>query len=150
MRTRFCFSGALILYAFSCLGQTNTPADPVPHYFFMPPVQLWAPPSEQEQTPQLSLTGTTVPNPKVSTDRLTLNTGNDDLDFHSRVIRSGEFYLTQPEPNSENRFVRAAEAIWTPEVVKIGKTSVSCAIITAIKRKNPLCLLNPLFFHASW
>jgi hypothetical protein len=66
------------------------------------------------------------------------------------VIRPGEFYLIQAQPVAENRFVRAAEAIWSPEVVHLGKTTVSCPVITAIKRKNPLCLLNPIFFQASW
>ena len=34
----------------------------------------------------------------------------------------------------------------------VGKTTVSCSILTAIKRKNPLCLINvnPYFLKVSW
>jgi hypothetical protein len=68
--------------------------------------------------------------------------------YHERLERGG--YLTRPEPLSENRLVRLAESTLRPEVFKIGKTSVSCSIVTAIKRKNPLCLLNPFVFSLSW
>ncbi len=71
-------------------------------------------------------------------------------EFHSRVIRSGEFYLTRPESKSDSGVVRFVEGIFTPEIIRVGKTSVSCSVITAVKRKNPLCLLNPLVFQASW
>lgn len=42
------------------------------------------------------------------------------------------------------------DPIFIPEVVKIRNVRVSSSIITAIKRKNPFCLLNPLVFTASW
>jgi len=70
------------------------------------------------------------------------------LRYHERLERGG--YLTRPEPPSENRLVRVAESTFRPEVFKIGQTSVSCTIVTAIKRKNPLCLLNPLVLTVSW
>ena len=31
-----------------------------------------------------------------------------------------------------------------------GKAVAGCTLYTAIKRKNPLCLLNPLFLFVSW
>jgi len=71
-------------------------------------------------------------------------------EFHSRVIRSDEFYLTRAELPADSGVVRFLENTFTPEVVHIGKVPVTCSIITAIKRKNPLCLLNPLFFQVSW
>jgi len=70
------------------------------------------------------------------------------LKYHERLERGG--YLTLPEPPSENRLVRLAESTFRPEVFKIGKTSMSCSIVTAIKRKNPLCLLNPVVLNLSW
>jgi hypothetical protein len=51
---------------------------------------------------------------------------------------------------SEDRFSRALDAVFTPEPIRIGGTEVSFSPITAIKRKNPLCLLNPLIFNVSW
>jgi len=70
------------------------------------------------------------------------------LRFHERLEQGG--YLTKPEPPSDNRLVRFAESTFRPEVFKVGKTSVSCSIVTAIKRKNPLCLLNPFVLSISW
>ncbi len=35
-------------------------------------------------------------------------------------------------------------------IFHIGKTEWSCSILTAIKRRNPLCLLNPIVLNISW
>jgi hypothetical protein len=70
------------------------------------------------------------------------------LKYHERLKRTG--YLTRPEPPSDNLLVRFADSTFRPEVFKIGKTSVTCSIVTAIKRKNPLCLLNPCVLGFSW
>ena len=140
----------LILFSASSSAQTNVTSTNLSR-FVLPPIHLWEPASPQEETPKLALALPSSPQLSGSAQSTTLTaTGNDDNEFHSGVIRSGQFYLTSPEPVAENRFVRAAESIWSPEVVKLGKTSISSPIITAIKRKNPLCLLNPLFFQASW
>jgi hypothetical protein len=42
------------------------------------------------------------------------------------------------------------DPVFAPEVVKVGKVQMSGSIVTAIKRKNPFCLLHPLAFVASW
>ena len=70
------------------------------------------------------------------------------LKYHERLKQTG--YLTRPEPPSENLLIRIADSTFRPEVFRIGKTSVSCSIVTAIKRKNPLCLLNPFVLSISW
>jgi hypothetical protein len=139
----------LVLSGLSANAQTNAASVSGSH-FVLPPIQLWEPRAAQEQSQTLAFAMPASPQFSGSAQHATLNTFNDDNEFHSRVIRPGQFYLTEPEPKSENRLVRAAEAIWTPEVIKVGKTSVACSVITAIKRKNPLCLLNPIFFQASW
>jgi len=41
-------------------------------------------------------------------------------------------------------------AIFEPEVIHLRKVDISCSAITAIKRKNPLCLLNPIVLNVSW
>jgi hypothetical protein len=56
----------------------------------------------------------------------------------------GPLYLTRLEPRS---FI---EDIFEPEGVEVGKTRFSCSILTAIRRKNPLCLINPIFLQLSW
>jgi len=143
-------SWALALYGFSGFAQTNvsTSASSEPH-FFLPPVQLWQP-AVAEENPSTNSFGIGSVSNTESGGQMSLNSLTGDGEFRSRIIRPGEFYLIQAEPESENRFVRAAEALWRPEVVHLGRTSVSCSVITAIKRKNPLCLLNPIFFQASW
>ena len=75
-----------------------------------------------------------------------------DSELGERIYRRLEQggYLTRPEPRSENFFVRSIDAIFEPEVVRVGGFSVSCSVITAIKRRNPLCLINPLVLHVSW
>ena len=70
------------------------------------------------------------------------------LKYHERLKQSG--YLTRPEPPSDNLLMRFADSTFRPEVIKIGKTSMTCSIVTAIKRKNPLCLLNPFVLTLSW
>ena len=42
------------------------------------------------------------------------------------------------------------DPILVPEVLKLGKVRVASSLINAVKRKNPLCLLNPIVFAASW
>ena len=42
------------------------------------------------------------------------------------------------------------DPVFAPEVVKVGKVRMSGGVVTAIKRKNPFCLLHPLVFVASW
>jgi len=70
------------------------------------------------------------------------------LRYHERLKQTG--YLTRPEPPSDNLLIRFADSTFRPEVIKIGKTSMTCSIVTAIKRKNPLCLLNPFVLTLSW
>jgi hypothetical protein len=59
-------------------------------------------------------------------------------------------YIVGPFQKSEDVFSRSIDSIFRPEEFRVGKTTVSCSILTAIKRKNPLCLLNPLFVNVSW
>ena len=59
-------------------------------------------------------------------------------------------FVFYPAETSENRIVNAMNAVFEPEVFHIGKISASASIVTAIKRKNPLCLLSPAVFAFSW
>jgi hypothetical protein len=54
-----------------------------------------------------------------------------------------------PEP-SNNLFVRATDVIFRPAPIAIGTTQLSFSPVTAWKKRNPLCLLNPLVLNWSW
>ena len=57
--------------------------------------------------------------------------------------------LFAPRP-SDNRFVRVTDTIFTPAPIRLGSTYISFTPVTAWKKRNPLCLLNPLVFNISW
>lgn len=134
--------------AASCLGQTNT-CMPVTPRFFLPPVQLRLEP-QPETLKVAPVASVTLTSPAAPAACFALNSTDDDGGFHSKVIRSGEFYLTRAEPRPEGGMARVLDGIFTPEVVHVGKIPVTGSIVTAIKRKNPLCLLNPVVFQVSW
>jgi len=70
------------------------------------------------------------------------------LRIYERLEKGG--YLTPPELPSEDRLDRLVTTIFVPEPIQFRKASVSCSIITAIKRRNPLCLINPIFLDIRW
>ncbi|HTL16444.1 MAG TPA: hypothetical protein VL793_04360 [Patescibacteria group bacterium] len=76
----------------------------------------------------------------------TLDTGA----LRNSIENSGKFYLTRTEQQFDNPVNKFVDRIFSPEVVHLGKVPVACTVVTAIKRKNPLCLLNPYFFQAFW
>jgi len=58
--------------------------------------------------------------------------------------------LTQRDPEALSLLKHPVDAIFEQEVLRLGKAGFSCSIVTAIKRRNPLCLLNPEFLRFSW
>ena len=70
------------------------------------------------------------------------------MQIYDRLDRAR--FLTKPELPSENRVDQLVNSIFVPEVIKFRKVSVSCSVITAIKRKNPLALINPIFLDVRW
>ena len=71
-------------------------------------------------------------------------------------LRAGDFQPYQrfdimpPVQEPDDRLTRCFDVVFRPEEYQVGKTLFSCSILTAINRKNPLCLLNPEFLHLSW
>src|SRR5688572_10558323 len=59
-------------------------------------------------------------------------------------------FMFYPAQTSDNRIVNAMNAVFEPEVFHIGNISASASIVTAIKRRNPLCLLSPAVLVFSW
>jgi hypothetical protein len=108
----------------------------------------------QVRDPDIAVSLESEASPETSPDQLPegMTLFHEDSDFGERIYRRLKEggYLTRPEPRSENLFVRSMDAVFRPEVVRVGGFSVSCSVITAIKRKNPLCLINPLVVHVSW
>jgi len=70
------------------------------------------------------------------------------LQIYDRLEKGG--YLTRPALPSEDRLDALVNTIFVPESIKFRKVSVSCSIVTAIKRKNLLPLLNPIFLDIRW
>jgi hypothetical protein len=70
------------------------------------------------------------------------------MQIYDRLDKAG--FMTKPELPSENRVDQLVNSIFVPEVIKFRKMSVSCSVITAIKRKNPLALINPIFLNVRW
>jgi hypothetical protein len=86
--------------------------------------------------------------------------GEDAVSFHSgpelsrdrialfdRLERDGLVYRG---PKHDSPLDHALESLCRPEIIRIGHTELSCSLITAIAHKNPLCLLNPVFFNFSF
>lgn len=151
--TVLCTFG-LAWLATSSLAQTNG-CDDLAHKFFLEPIHLRLE-SQPEATAPAKTAGPVELSLKLQPQAAVTNSSRLDIswgdgsDLHSSVIRPGEFYLVGPEPLPEGKVVRALDRIFTPEVVRVGKVPISGSIVTAIKRKNPLCLLSPIIFQLSW
>ncbi len=79
----------------------------------------------------------------VATDR-----SDQDFQLSSPVQKYADALLqVRPPDDALGRFL---DSTFRPEPLKVGKVEVSCSILTAIKHKNPFCLLNPIFLNFSW
>ena len=147
----------MTLNCISCCGETNDIAVPSLR-FALPPLRLRA-----EACPNLAKSDEPVspqPTSSFSVGSMALANVLSDSNPHSSVVRTSGLYLTRPEAPSDGGPVRYFDKLFTPEVIKIGKASVSCPLVTAIKRKDPLCLLSGIgangtlisyiLLHVSW
>ena len=81
----------------------------------------------------------------------TLNTRGDDRQFQQFILQHPDYGFVPITHPPEDGVTKTFNAIFKPEEIHIGrKATFSCTILTAVKRKNPLCLLNPIFLHVSW
>ena len=71
-----------------------------------------------------------------------------ELEFHNG--RDLVDYLKPPPIRSDSLIDRVLVDPFTPVGIPVGKAAVSFSVITAVKRKNPLCLLNPIVLIISW
>lgn len=164
-------SCALICSCLDCLAQTNAAsAKSLRGLYSLPPIKLrqeeTVRPAPRESKPTsierhvskdthltLRSAEATLPDPPTTNSVFTTETTDarrkaDDLELHHWLLKNG--YLQPRPPESDNRLVRFMDNTFRPEVIHFRKVSFSCSIVTAIKRKNPLCLLNPIPLNVSW
>jgi hypothetical protein len=121
-------------------GETNNCAIPAVR-FYQPSAQLRPNPRLERLQPDSTVSGSTVSSAPVSSAQ-SENTLSD-WGLHSRIFRSDRFYLTQrADVSAESGLLGFVHAVFTPEVVQIGKVSVTSPILTIARKKNPLCLLS--------
>ena len=159
----------LICYAGKLIAQTNSPSVP-PQLFSTPQVTLRLSNPESDkgtsrvtdnnrvlhlgsaQSQDVSVRPEPATNAGPETSFETTSASGSlsgaSLRIYERLEKGG--YLTRPELPSENRLDRLVNTIFVPETIQFRKASVSCSIITAIKRRNPLCLINPIFLDVRW
>lgn len=174
MHRFFVIVFAVALGKLICLAQTNSPAPS--EWFSLPPLQLRpliAEPTlesaaefcKADQWPRLDgqlpatnplgnsaredadLDGLPTHN---LTERITLTSPLGESDIRTYRMLAANGYLTRSAPESDNVFVRLANSVFEATPVRIGKTTVAFSPITAIKKKNPLCLFNPIVLSISW
>lgn len=111
--------------------------------FSMPSLQLR--PAAPELLPP---TRNPSPSPDALEAEATMRAQAKDLEVMAKFERA----LVPIPPSLESRtgFDRVAAEIFEPEVFHIGHVAIGSSLSTAIRRKNPLCLLNPYVFWASW
>ena len=68
--------------------------------------------------------------------------------IYERLERDG--YFAKPQLADESRLDSFLKSTFEPEVFHLRKVSVTCSLVTAIKHKNPLCLINPFFLDVRW
>jgi hypothetical protein len=148
---------AWILFApcLVCSGQTNSPvpaarADNSSQTQFTPPQsQLFPPPdlklhelpfkqeSQSDALPHRTLAYSGQMDSQVTPAQAAL---------FRRIERSGQL---KPPPG-ETDFERKLDAAFKPKVIHIGHVQIYSPIATAIARKNPFCLLDPMVLGISF
>ncbi len=146
-------------------GQTNCPPS-APGLFSVPKAHLRPAASEPDRAicaespasksapeppptrPAYLLAAPWATKSQAPTDKMALDAEGDFFNpgLYRQLVEEG--CLTQRSPPSA--LERRINDIIEPEVIHFRKADLSCSLITAIKRKNPLCLLNPIFLNLSW
>ena len=172
MRSRSHFNvlciGVVLLHCLRAASQTNDES-PLIAMFSVPGITLRAPPfsaslavsqpsgaitSQASESHPLLLASLTNSGSGKTQDTILgeLSSDNFNSDFErklfSRIEKGGYFGGRAPVP--VNVLDKVVDNIFRPEIIHAGKTTVSCSLVAAIKRKNPLCLINPVFFQWCW
>jgi hypothetical protein len=150
-RSGFCVAlgAGLVCLATPGFGQTNA-ATGLPCFAFaelhLRPLGPGASPDHLHPEVPVKLTGPArSEDPPAGSFSLSIN--RDDDEFYVRHLNLGLIAARPPE----GPIARGFGTVFKPEEFRLGQRARgSCSILTAIKRRNPLCLLNPIFIDVSW
>ena len=132
-----------VAMALTAAAQTNSPD--YTRWFIVPKPHLR---TEHADPPARSLG---LEQSETSLSSLPASVEGRQQDFHLYYFGPRDFDFIRPVQVERDPVTRAFYSIFQPEVFQVGrKTTLSCSILTAIKRRNPLCLLNPIFFEMTW
>jgi hypothetical protein len=128
-------------------GQPTAPAPPC-QWYSLSPVELRKEPTKPEKpAPRIEPARPRGLIPEVSLYRSDMESGQ-----YAWLERTG--IITRTEQISRDGFagwaMGALENTFSPEVLNFGRTQATCSLVTAFKRKNPFCLLNPVVLHVTW
>jgi hypothetical protein len=151
------------IWAVSCLvsfAQTNVGnaaliAPPFFHgHWFPPPTtpEEIRPPSRPQDVAATSSGGSDAPAPQTRV-AVARESALDNESYRAALLRSVEREMLLrriPPPTFNSEIGRRIEDTFTPSPMKIGHVHIESSIITAIKKKNPFCLLNPDILHFAW
>jgi hypothetical protein len=129
-------------WSIAVTGQTNKPVVSQARFSTGPLAWRGMPPEAVSPTPQSSV-GPNAPPLKMEISQERIERA---IERYQWMNGSSGFLGRQ----SESQFSSGMERLFRPEVIRIGKMKVSVSLITAIKRKNPLCLLHPVFLNINW
>jgi hypothetical protein len=151
------FAGMIICLTLTAMAQTNS----------LPPAkELFVVAAPHLRTESTKVSKPDADQPRVHLSSPTKETDTADLQSQlpgsfsvgtsykntDAYLRHHDFGLIlPPKPASRDPITRGFDAVFRPEEFRFGRSATfSCTITTAIKRKNPLCLLNPLFLQVTW
>jgi hypothetical protein len=121
-------------------GQTNAPAAAQP----APRPALKLPAAPQQTSPDVLLPANT--NLPAGRMRLEGNQAKTPASKRSEL----EGLLNLPGPAYRNDLEPGMAAAFKPEIIRAGHTQIYSSVVTAVARKNPLCLLDPTFLKISF
>lgn len=122
----------------SCQVEANDVATrPLP--FLLPPIQLREESRPAPTQPAQALSEQSILPTRIASPAIQSVLSDDDI--NRRFIRRAEIYLTRPEASASSSVGSYFDGLFKPTIIGIGKTSVSCPLVTVIKRRNPLALL---------
>ena len=137
-----CWMTVWLGWSIAVTGQTNKPVVSQAR-FSTGPLTWRGMPSEANHTAPESIVGPSAPPMRIEISQERIEQA---IDRYQWMNGSSSFLGSQ----TDSQFSSDVERLFRPEVIRIGKMKVSISLITAIKRKNPLCLLNPVFLNIDW
>ena len=130
--------------ALSVVAQTNSSPDYARWFVTRKPQLLMEFPDPPASTPSLQ-------QGEDSLSSLPTDADSRRQDFQVFYREHRDFDLVRRTDVPGTPLTRALSSIFEPEVFHLGRTAkVSCSLLTAINRKNPLCLLNHIILQVSW